>query len=501
MPARLAPLALLIPVGLLAGPVIPDRAEPTRLRPVALRPERVLEAEASEQGLSSFFYREPSTRVPPGVLRLRLALEDPDGALEALEASVSGGPVVRIDGGGLVEGREPTGFADPEATPYLDVPMPPRGGPHRLDLRPVAFGDQPAHRWKVQVRILGGRFFDPRHAFEGMRDLADLLRRRYRILRDLDLVVRQRDATIPPLDPDWHSQWHGKDTFEAHLGPAVGRHAQALNTLTFRSHRQKADPVSYLWAALAEFQDIYRLWHESPPGGRAGWLYAAGPHLYEYLDEVSEAFAGVRESSYQLMGVTCCDQGDPVGRARRMTRDVRKRLEGLIDMAQIIHDEIEARAELLAGNDQITTLDFPAAEAWCRRSPLVSTPPPLEKAGYRVVDRALDGYYYVDQPGHTAQEPKGVGRGHGPTCGVCPPGERPQRDVRRDRYKPERLTLTSYLNRIRTLAQHDLQLVRLWQALLAGRRGGRGTLAQAANWKAAALQRLRHRARERKPIR
>lgn len=490
-----------MPAALVAGPVIPDVASPTRLRPVALRPERVWEAEASEQGLSHFFYREASARIPAGVLRMRLALEDPDGSLAALEASVSGGPKILLDGGGGIEGREPTGFADPEASPYVDVPMPPRGGPHRLDLRPVPFGDQPAHRWTVQVRILGGRFFDPRHAFEGMRDLADLLRRRYRILRDLDLVVRQRDATIPPLDPDWHSQWHGKDTFEAHLGEAVRRHVTSLNPLTFRSHRQKADPVSYLWAALAEFQDIYRLWHESPPGGRAGWLYAAGPHLYEYLDEVSEAFAGLRESSYKLMGVTCCDQGDPVGRARRMARDLRRRLQALIDMAALIHGELEERAEFLAGHHQITTLDFPAAEAWCRRSPLVSTPPPLEKSQYRAVERALDGYYYVDRPDHTAQEPAGVGRGHGPTCGVCPPGEHPERDVRRDRYKPERLTLTSYLNRIRTLAKHDLQLVRLWQALLAGRKGGRGNLVQAANWKAAALERLRHSARERRPIR
>lgn len=501
MPPRFAPLAFLIPVALLAGPVIPDTSEPTRLRPVALRPERVLEAEASPEGVSHFFYREPSTRVPPGVLRLRLSLEDPDGSLASLAASVSGGPVVHLDGGGLVEGREPTGFADPEATPYVDVPMPPRGGPHRLDLRPVPFGDQPAHRWRLQVRILGGRFFDPVDAFEGMRDLADLLRRRYRILRDLDLVVRQRDATIPPLDPEWKSQWHGKDTFEAHLGEAVGRHVQALNTLTYRSHRQKADPVTYLWAALAEFQDLYRLWHESPEGGRAGWLYAAGPTLYEYLDEVSNAFAGVRESSYELMGATCCDQGDPVGRARRMARDLRKRLQALIDVTAVIHAELEERAEFLAGNHQITTLDFPAAEAWCMRSPLVETPPPTEKAGYRVVDRSLEGFYYVDRAGNSPQEPSGVARGHGPTCGVCPPEDRAGRDVRRDRYRPERETLTSYLNRIRTLAQHDLQLVRLWQGLLSGRRGGQGTLVQAVNWRAAALERLRHQARERKPIR
>jgi hypothetical protein len=492
---------LLLPAGLLAAPVVPDRAEPQRFRPVALRPERVIESEASEEGLSSFFYREPSKRISPGVLRLRLAVEDPDGSLAGLNASVSGGPPVLLDGGGKVEGREATGFGDPEASPYVDVPMPPRGGPHRLDLRPVPYGDQPAHRWTVQVRILGGRFFDPRHAFEGMRDLADLLRRRYNILRDLDLVVRQRDATIPPLDPEWKSQWHGKDTFEAHLGEAVGRHVTALNTLTFRSHRQKADPVSYLWAALAEFQDLYRLWHESPEGGRAGWLYAAGPSLYEYLDEVSQSFAGIRESSYKLMGLTCCDEGDPVGRARRMTREARKRLQALIDMTRIVHAELEDRAELLAGNEQITTLDFPAIEAWCRRARALPPPPPVEREGYRAVERSLEGFYYVDRPSHSAQEPAGVARGHGPTCGVCPPERRKVRDVRVDRYRPERETLTSYLNRIRTLAQHDLQLVRLWQALLAGRTSGAGIVVRAPNWKAAALQRLRHKARERKPIR
>lgn len=435
-------------------------------RPVALFAERVLEFVAREGAVTAHLLLDPPGRPTARgrtEVRLRLAVEDPDGALEAVEVQIDGAPAVLLDQQGEVRDRAPVGFLDRGETGYVAVPVAPRGGPHRLRLRPRARQGMRDDRWSGRVRLLGARLVDPVRLFEGMRDLADLLARRYHLLRDLDLRVRQRDPRLPPLDPGFRGVWHSRDTFEAHLERPVRLHFDAIAQLTFRSHLRKADPVRYLWEALAYFQEIYLHWHEAPAGARESFLYAAGPALYEYLDEASLAFARVRESYFPLVGAAEGAAADPVGPSARALRDLRGALENLLVLSRQVLVELEARAEQVAGPRELTPADYPRAEAICRASRTLQTPPPFERRGY--------GTSFASHgPGAASLgEVRGVGRAEGPTCTPCRPRAWQERDVRKDRYRPERRHLAVYLDLVRGLVQHDLALVRMWQALLEGR--------------------------------
>lgn len=450
-------------------------------RVAALFPGRLAEFRAGEEGATFDLLRRPSRRGKWGPLRVRLHVRDPDAALEGLELSVNGGPEILVDRHGLVRERPPEGFGDLEETPFLEVPCSPRGGPHRLLVRGRFVPGARKDRWGGTLRLLGAQRIDSVALFEGMRELSDLMARRYRHLRDLDLKVRREDFNLPPLDQTWPAIWHSKDSLARHLHPSVVAHFQALGQLTFRSYQRKGDPMHHLHETLQVFRNLVEHWRGAPAGGRAAWLYSGGPALYEYLDEVSQDFGRVREAYYPLAGLREPEERDPVAPARAALRRVRESLGNLTEVADRILSELEARAEAVTPETALSTVEFPRLERIYRNTTLARRPPVPEADGYRT---------HAEFSRPRPSELRGVGRAEGGTCSGCPPAPRRARDVRHDRYVPERTHIANYMDLVRNLVEHDLRQVRLWQSLIEGRSAG-GRHLRAARLRPSPLVRLR----------
>jgi hypothetical protein len=170
-----------------------------------------------------------------------------------------------------------------------------------------------------------------------------------------------------------------------------------------------------------------------------------------------------------------------VRRARSSLEQVRTALENLMEVSSRIHAEFGIRTKQVIPPTVLSTVDFPQVEKLCRYSPLVASPKVPDPRGYRTSRRGKERRW---------GEIRGVGLAEGSVCSSCPPRLRRTRDVRWDRYLPERIHLAKYLDLVRNLAHRDLQMVRLWQSLLEGRTLS-GRLVRATGWRPVPIRRLR----------
>lgn len=459
----------------LVGPQPLPATDPDRARPSALFPGRLFSFACGATGAVAHLFR-----LRPGLgdrsLRMRLSILDPDAALVAVRLHVDDASPVTVDQRGVVaEGRSPVGFEDEGETPFFDVPAPRRRGPHRVTLCPVLRPGTRADRHSGTLRVLGSVMFDAARAYKGIRDLADLMHRRYRDLRELDLGVRKVDSRGRGRRWAQNLYDHTGEAEKALYRQHAVEHFATLNELTFRARREKVDPVAFVNEGLARYAAVYEPWRHAPSGGRMAFLYAEAPHLYESLDEVSIAWARVRDGYYSLAGVEARDlrageapgpceaaghlaAGDPVHPMKGRLSQLRDELERLLDMAEVVLARYDERAARVAGNPGGVGGTYPAAKRVCMDWPLVPAMP-LEPAGYRgrrSQQRLASRYGRV----------RGVGSAQGDPC--CPEdvAVRKPRNVNKDRYAAERIQLAGYVNQLRGLAHHDLHLVRMWQALL-----------------------------------
>ncbi len=394
--------------------------------------------------------------------RLRLAVHDPDAALLALSLRLDTAPGVLVDRRGPVRpGGDPVGFEDADVTPWVGLPTPPRGGPHRLRICAVLREGATVDRHSLVVDLLGGVFFDPVLHYEAMRDLSDMLSRRYRDLRDLDLAVRRIDSRGDMRRAHDTEYDHSGELETATVRRGAVFHLGLVDDLTFRSLRSKVDPVEWLREGVLRTRYVHEHWIDAPSGGRMAMIYQMVPTLYEPFDEVSVALARLREAYYRLAGLTedgtgcgADEQADPLSAMVPALEGARTTLERLIEAARVASGLVEERAEELAGDFTSPAMKYPKAAAMCREGKLR----PPRKGEPRRVRLAGDAW---------VEGLSGVGLAEGDPC--CPGGEPQLRhtgDVRTDRLAAERAHLQGYFNEVRELAHHDLHLVRLWKALL-----------------------------------
>lgn len=441
--------ALLIPTAGLPGPapgVVPPAARPVS----ALSRDRILELPPGRNEYRVHWMPTPSREGELGFLKIRLEVRDPDAALLGLSLGCDGLAPILVDGHGEADGRRPLGFADEGPGPFVVVPAAARTGPHRLTLLARPRAGARADRFTVCLRLVGAQVYDPVALFAGLRDLSDVLARRYRDLRDYDLAVRRRDPKGRGEPVAHRADLHFGETERALYVEAGGSHLRLVNGLTFRARQERVDPERYLGEGMALWARCFTPWLAAPSGGRMSLLYAAQPQLYEYLDEASAALGGLREAYYELAGLTEAAAGDPLERAGPALTAARRRLENVIEIAARIHGAIEARAEFAAGLPDVVQ-DFPRVDRFIQGWQLDDRPP-VERRHLAEADPV---------PGTV----RGAGVAEGHPVRLDPVALRVPRDVRRDRYAAERVHLADYLDAIRALAQHDLRLVRMWSAL------------------------------------
>lgn len=453
----------------------------------SLFPDKAFEFGPIVQDLRAHFFQARLRKGPDPYLRLRFQIEDPDRAIEALGVEIDGRFRFLIDADGVVQGRDPVGFAEASETPFFVIPKKLSSGPHGLRLKPFLRKGFTTSRVSGKIRLLGATFFDAIEVFQGIRDISDRFQSRYRILRDLDLSVRRVNPAfgteVEPYRID-----HPEEIRRLFLEPRVLSHLHALNAMTFESRQTRTEAGHFFADGVQVFDSLWKVWATAHPDGRTSRLYASTTQLYEAFDEISIAWKEVREAYYPLATLLEDQAGMlPVAPMRRALNRLIVAFGRTLALVEEIHSELEAIAEQISEVSLTTAKDYPQAEAACMdgrlgpESSMKFEPSVLKTRGKWKVE----GYL---RSSSSLGLPEGVGRGTGSSCSTCPSSPVQDRDIRKDRYAPERALLRKYLEQVRILLGLDLRLAEVWEAFLEGRRRP-GGLVRTLAWDLPALAR------------